>query len=54
VMRAVSGQPLRLNGQDLRPVGMSGWSAIVFRREDKRREVIAIDDLIAHLDDWER
>jgi hypothetical protein len=33
---------------------MSGWSAIVFRREDNRREVIAIDDLIQHLDDWER
>lgn len=54
VIRAVSGQPLRLDGHRLRPVGMSGWSAIVFRREDNRREVIAIDDLIEHLDDWER
>jgi hypothetical protein len=54
VIRAVSGQQLRMNGQRLRPVGMSGWSAIVFRRDDNRREVIAIDDLIAHLDAWER
>jgi hypothetical protein len=26
----------------------------VFRRDDERREVIAIDDLIQHLEDWER
>ena len=54
VIRAISGQQLRLNGQRLRPVGMSGWSGIVFRGEDNRRQVIAIDDLIDHLDDWER
>jgi hypothetical protein len=54
VVRAISGQPLRRDGQRLRPVGMSGWSAIVFRREDNGREVIAIDDLIQHLEDWER
>src|SRR3954468_2046391 len=54
VIRAISGEQLRRNGQRLRPVGMSGWAAIVFRREDNRREVIAIDDLIQHLDDWER
>jgi hypothetical protein len=53
VMRAVSGQPLRIDGRSLRPVGMSGWSAIVFRREDNRREVIAIDDLIDRLEEWE-
>jgi hypothetical protein len=54
VIRAVSGQQLRRNGQRLRPVGMNGWSAIVFQREDHRREVIAIDDLIQHLEEWER
>lgn len=54
VIRAISGQQLRMNGHRLRPVGMSGWTAVVFRREDNRREVIAIDDLIAHLGDWER
>ena len=53
VMRAVSGQQLRVGAQRLQPVGMSGWSAVVFRREDNRREVIAIDDLVQHLDAWE-
>ncbi len=52
VIRALSGQPLRLAGQRLQPVGMSGWSAVVFRREDNHREVIAIDDLVPLLDDW--
>jgi hypothetical protein len=54
VIRAVSGRQLRLNGQRLRPVGMSGWTAIVFRRDDDSREVIAIDDLLDHVDAWER
>lgn len=54
VVRAISGQQLRLNGQRLRPVGMNGWSAIVFQRDDNRREVIPIDDLLQHLDAWER
>jgi hypothetical protein len=55
VIRAVAGKQLRMNGRRLRPVGMSGWSAIVFQREDDgRREVIAIDDLIPHLEEWER
>ena len=53
VIRAVSGQPLRVNGQRLVPVGMSGWSAVVFRRDDDGREVIALDDLLPHLDAWE-
>lgn len=53
VMRAVSGRQLRRNGHRLQPVGMRGWSAIVFRREDQGREVIAIDDLVEHLEDWD-
>lgn len=53
-MRAMSGRHLRRNGQRLRPVGMRGWSAVVFQREDSGREVIAIDDLVQHLEDWER
>ena len=53
VMRAISGQQLRIDGHHLRPVGMGGWSAIVFRRDDNRREVIPIDDLVGHLKLWE-
>lgn len=52
VMRAVAGRQLRRAGRRLQPVGMSGWSAVVFRREDDRREVIAIDDLVHHLEEW--
>lgn len=54
VLRAVAGQRLRRNGRSLLPVGMSGWSAVVFRHEDQRREVIAIDDLVPRLADWEQ
>ena len=54
VIRAVSGEQLRIDGQRLRPVGMSGWSAVVFQRDDQRREVVAIDELLAHVDAWER
>jgi hypothetical protein len=55
LIRAISGQRLRLGRRSLRPVGMRGWSAVVFRGEDDgRREVLAIDDLVEHLDSWER
>jgi hypothetical protein len=53
VMRAMSGAPLRMNGQRLRPVGMDGWSAIVFEREDRQRAVVAIDELVDQLGAWE-
>ena len=54
VLRALAGRRLRMHGRRLHPVGMRGWSAVVFRGEDDRREVIAIDDLLEHLDagDW--
>lgn len=54
VIRAVAGQPLHIGGRRLVPAGMNGWSEVVFRREDQSREVIAIDDLLAHVDEWER
>lgn len=54
VIRAVSGQPLHVNGRRLCPVGMRGWSAVVFRHEDDQREVITIDELVEHLEAWER
>jgi hypothetical protein len=53
VLQAVAGQPLRMDGRSLRPIGMSGWSAVVFQREGAGREVIALDDLVEHLDTWE-
>jgi hypothetical protein len=55
LIRAISGQTLRLGRRSLRPVAMRGWSAVVFRdRENGQREVLPIDSLIRHLDDWER
>ncbi|MGE4240658.1 hypothetical protein [Ramlibacter sp.] len=54
VIRALSGQPLQVNGERLLPIGMSGWSAIAFEREEGGRTVIAIDDLVPRLAQWER
>ncbi|HET8743989.1 MAG TPA: hypothetical protein VFM98_00170, partial [Ramlibacter sp.] len=42
VMHAVAGQPLRVDGRTLSPVGMAGWSGVVFEREDQGREAIAL------------
>jgi hypothetical protein len=55
LIRAISGQQLRLGRRRLRPVGMRGWSAVVFRADpNEQREVIPIDELVTHLDDWEQ
>lgn len=54
LIRAISGQRLRMGGAMLRPVAMKGWSAVVFEQSDGRRRTIPIDDLIGHLDAWER
>jgi hypothetical protein len=36
------------------PVGMQGWSHVVFRRDgDKSRHVMSLDHLLDHLDDWD-
>ena len=53
LIRAISGQRLRLYGQWYTPVGMRGWSQVVFRREsDNTRHMISIDFLVRHLEDW--
>jgi hypothetical protein len=55
LIRAISGQTLRLGRRRLKPVGMRGWSAVVFLGlDDGRRTIIPIDDLVGHLGDWER
>ncbi|MGH7506802.1 MAG: hypothetical protein ACRELX_14190, partial [Longimicrobiales bacterium] len=37
------------------PVGMRGWSEVVFRREPEgTRHVFPIDGLLRHLEAWER
>ena len=55
LIRAISGQHLRVDGHTLKPVGMKGWSAVLFEEVGNgRRRTVPIDDLVGHLDDWER
>lgn len=52
--RAISGEQLELGRETYVPVGMQGWSHVVFQRAaDKSRHVLSLDFLLAHLDDWE-
>jgi hypothetical protein len=52
LMRAVSGAHLRIGPHVLRPVGMSGWSRVVFDWSGTRH-VMSLDALLPYLDDWE-
>lgn len=55
LIRAIRGERLRIDGRWYTPVGMRGWSRVVFRREgDGSRPVFGIDPLLVHLRDWER
>src|SRR5688572_6882362 len=55
LIRAISGQRLRLFGHWFKPIGMRGWSQVVFRRDGERTtHFFSIDYLVQHLDDWEK
>jgi hypothetical protein len=55
LIRAISGRKLWLAGRPYTPVAMRGWSQVVFRRDaDGSRHALGIDDLLDHLEDWER
>lgn len=55
LIRAISGEKLRMNGRWYTPVGMRGWSHVVFRVDDTgARQTLSIDSLLRHLEDWER
>jgi hypothetical protein len=55
VMHALSGDRLRIDGDEYIPTGMHGWSHIVFRRDtDGRRVTMPLDDLIGHLVVWDK
>ena len=55
IIHAIAGNRLRMNGEWFKPVGMRGWSQVVFRKDgDRSRHVFSIDYLLAHLDDWGR
>lgn len=54
LIRAISGQRLRIGGRTFTPVGMNGWSRVVFRDDRGARRIFSIDYLIGHLRAWER
>jgi hypothetical protein len=55
IIHAIAGEKLHMNGDWFTPVGMRGWSQVVFRREgDGSRHIFSLDYLLKHLRDWER
>jgi hypothetical protein len=52
---AIAGRRVHMDGDWHRPVGVRGWSHIIFRREcDGVRRVMSLDEMLAHLDAWDR
>ena len=52
---AIAGRRVRMDGCWHRPVGVRGWTPVVFRRErDGVRRVMSLDEMLAHLDAWDR
>lgn len=55
LIRAISGRKLALGGEAYTPVGMKGWTNVIFVRDaDATRHSLSIDFLLDHLDNWER
>lgn len=55
LIRAISGQKLRMHGHLYTPLRMDGWSQVVFRRDGTNTiHSFPIDYLIRHLRQWER
>ena len=53
LIRAISGRELNLNGRDYIPVGMRGWSAVVFKDSGSgARITLPVDTLVRYLDRW--
>ncbi|HUH12519.1 MAG TPA: hypothetical protein VMK65_05395 [Longimicrobiales bacterium] len=54
LIHAIAGRRLHMEGHGYTPVGMRGWSQVVFRRDGgPERYLYSIDYLLDHLDDWE-
>jgi hypothetical protein len=52
---AIAGRRVRMGGAWHKPVGMKGWTHVVFKRErDGKRHVRSLDDMLMHLDAWDR
>jgi hypothetical protein len=53
-IRAISGRKLQLEGDLYTPVGMRGWSHVIFSRDrDRTRHAFSLDFLLRHIDDWD-
>ena len=53
VLNTMRGKPIVLGRERFTPVGMRGWSRVVFRRDrDGARTVLPLDTLVRHLGDW--
>ena len=53
MLNAIEARPLHLGADEWTPVGVRGWSRVVFRRaSDGARTVLPLDTLVAHLDTW--
>ncbi len=53
LIRAISGSRLRMFGRRYTPIGMRGWSHVVFISDTGTRHIISIDYLVGHLSAWE-
>ena len=52
---AIAGRRVRIGGAWHTPVGVRGWTHLVFRREhDGARRIRSLDDMLVHLDAWDR
>jgi hypothetical protein len=55
LVHAITARRVRVDGSWHRPVGVRGWTHVVFRRErDGVRRVMSLDEMLAHLDAWDR
>ena len=53
MLNAIEARPLQLSDERWTPVGVRGWSRIVFRRDrDGAQTVLPLDTLVEHLDTW--
>jgi hypothetical protein len=54
LIHAIAGDELEIRGDHFKPIGMRGWSQVIFKRlRDGSRHIFSIDYLLAHLRNWE-
>ena len=54
MLHAIAGDRMRVGRDQWQPVGMRGWSHVIFRRQrDRKRKVWSLDEVLARADRWE-